>query len=630
MIPETKDVILDQIDPNPWQPRAQLNPARVAELADDIAQNGLLQRPLVRADGNGRYQIVFGHYRIAALRLLAEQARLVTYELIGTGRYLIPLDVRNLSDAEVALIALAENTEREDLTPIEQYRAWQHALDTIPGLEIQHLADSLGLGRSTVSNHLRLLRLPPVVLDRVESGELSAHAAREFLCLMSPGGHYHEDDMTAVIDTIAGRGGYSGAPDWRVKHVRECIRHQVVISNESGWRPLEDKQQDHWDGEGGGANREPTFDVGVFRQDHPNELHSIPRHGGDAARLWTCNVREWQRRQTQATRAQNQAQAATAPATTPSAATKAPKSADLTRTLARDALVQAVTRPAGVSQETRTTAQIARAVANLDPALKTALGSRANAQVIDPKVFHALLENAEHYQARKRAPSYFDRDECLNQCTNGACYGHFQASQPLALYCLNEAHYDQVLATSQQGTRQRLLDVIAGDDAEDRALVEAVRARLDPSLSLPLATVLVVDQPHHASPTLDDLPYGEQREFQEARSTTKRIAELTGVDLAEHTWGPREIQKAQALIDQLAAASDEVKLEVATLLLVYNTRHSINNGVPYLLGLLRGEAVTLQMVEQDPDDEEQDGNEDEEPQDDESEQGGVGEEDDFD
>jgi len=284
--------------PNPYQARATTAPEHIREIADSIAQVGLLQKPQLRPKPGveGQYEIAFGHIRIEAIRLLQQE-----------GRWPWPtveVEVRELTDAEMAIIALTENSQRKDLTPLEQYRAYEKALATIPELTITRLAEPLGIDRSTLSHNLRILKLPQVVLERVESGELAPSAAREFLCLMNED-HCHQEDMAWVVNSIAGRHGYQGAPDWRAEYVRKLIVDRVC-HNEEGWRPLAgpSEEEKRRGSNLGGGGREPSFDVEAFQKEHPQHIHQVPREEG-GQRPWTCLVKEWQRVQTRGTRELN-------------------------------------------------------------------------------------------------------------------------------------------------------------------------------------------------------------------------------------------------------------------------------------------------------------------------------------
>ncbi len=165
---------LDAITPNPHQPRQQFDATALSRLAESIASEGLMQPIVVRPRpgaaphaGAGRgvtaYELVAGERRWRAARL-AELDR-------------IPAIVRELDDRQLAEWALVENLQREDLNPIERAEAFHRLADGF-GLSHDEVAQRVGLDRSTVTNHLRLLRLDPEVGSLVARGVLSMGKAR--------------------------------------------------------------------------------------------------------------------------------------------------------------------------------------------------------------------------------------------------------------------------------------------------------------------------------------------------------------------------------------------------------------------------------------------------------------------
>jgi ParB family chromosome partitioning protein len=164
-----EQVAVDQIDPNPFQPRKEISAESLKELANSIRASGIVQPVLLRPV-NGRYQLVAGERRWRAAQL--------------AGLERIPAVVRDASDREALEFALTENLLREDLNPLEVAHACQTLLEKY-GLRHEEIADRLGLDRSTVTNTLRLLRLPPAVQDMIANGEISSGHARALLGLDS-------------------------------------------------------------------------------------------------------------------------------------------------------------------------------------------------------------------------------------------------------------------------------------------------------------------------------------------------------------------------------------------------------------------------------------------------------------
>lgn len=163
---------LNQIHPNKDQPRRAFDEAELDELADSIRQNGILQPLLVRKREKG-YEIVAGERRYQAAR--------------RAGLSEVPVIIRDISDEDVFKLALIENLQRSDLTPLEEARGYQQLIKD-KGLTQEELAQALSKSRSTITNTLRLLDLPAEVQEMVESGKLTAGHARAILSVASEEG----------------------------------------------------------------------------------------------------------------------------------------------------------------------------------------------------------------------------------------------------------------------------------------------------------------------------------------------------------------------------------------------------------------------------------------------------------
>jgi len=164
------EVAVDQIDPNPFQPRRTFSPDKLKELADSIRSSGLVQPVLLRR-ADGRFQLIAGERRWRAAR--------------EAGLAVIPAVVREIGDRDALELALTENLLREDLNPLEAAQGYA-ALQQKHGLSHEEIAEHLGLDRSTVTNTLRLLRLPPEAQQMLAEGAISAGHARALLGLDSP------------------------------------------------------------------------------------------------------------------------------------------------------------------------------------------------------------------------------------------------------------------------------------------------------------------------------------------------------------------------------------------------------------------------------------------------------------
>jgi len=163
---------LDLIDPSPFQPRRDFPEDSLAELADSIRASGVVQPILVRrnASAEGRYQLVVGERRWRAARL--------------AGLEVVPAIIRELTDEDALELALTENLLRKDLNPLEVAHAYQALVEKFH-LNHEQVAERLGINRSSVTNTLRLLRLPPVVQEMISRDEITYGHARALLSLNS-------------------------------------------------------------------------------------------------------------------------------------------------------------------------------------------------------------------------------------------------------------------------------------------------------------------------------------------------------------------------------------------------------------------------------------------------------------
>lgn len=164
-----EQVAIDQIDPNPFQPRRSFPADKLKELADSIRASGVVQPVLLRRS-NERYQLIAGERRWRAARL--------------AGLAAIPAVVRDMGDRDALELALTENLLRQDLNPLEAAHGYE-TLQQKHGLSHEEIAARLGLDRSTVTNTLRLLRLTPEVQEMITQGEISSGHARALLGLDS-------------------------------------------------------------------------------------------------------------------------------------------------------------------------------------------------------------------------------------------------------------------------------------------------------------------------------------------------------------------------------------------------------------------------------------------------------------
>lgn len=477
-----EQVSLALIEDNPWQPRREIDQDELQKLADSIYQLGLLQAPLGRRhpEVSGRIQLAFGHRRVAALRLLLQQ---------GRGEMYVEMDVAGISDEGMAVLALTENERRKQLSQIEVVRAHYKAIDET-NLTIQTLADQLDIDRSTLSNHLRVLDLPDFVLQHVESGKLRVSVAREFLVFQTAT-HQHTEDMQEVIRRIVNVETYGGGvPDWRRRHVRKMVS-EAVSYNEKDWRPLGPPTAHST----GGGNRVASFDRDDFVWEFRDSLHTIPADDGhvenyqrseryDKSRQWTCEVKEWSRRQSRATREANQeveARGGSAPAASSKSASR---DKHFEVVLAKDPVFKQVATSRAKKGPSRPVNDEERAQ----------LGTRAEMRDVSGNTgFWKILEKGELDGRQNKyawsregggiVPPWFpDLDEC-QRCTIGAAYAKSRDGYTLrdvTLCCFNREHYQEKLQAGEAAYREKTQAHQKGVDRQDSQAVKHLIKQLEP------------------------------------------------------------------------------------------------------------------------------------------------------
>jgi len=163
-----RELAVSAIDPNPYQPRREFDETQLTELADSIAASGLLQPIVVRSRPEGRYELIAGERRYRAIKQLGWQK--------------VPAVVKDVDDRALLTLALIENLQRDDLSAIDAAMGYQRLMQEF-SLPQQEVARLVGKDRSTVSNTLRLLRLPEDVQQLLQHKNLSEGHARALLAL---------------------------------------------------------------------------------------------------------------------------------------------------------------------------------------------------------------------------------------------------------------------------------------------------------------------------------------------------------------------------------------------------------------------------------------------------------------
>ena len=159
---------INDVFPNPEQPRKTFDEASLKELAESIAEHGLIMPIIVNGTENGKYMIIAGERRWRACAM--------------AGKKTVSAIVKNYNEKKIKEIALIENLQREDLNPIEAAYAMKQLMEDY-GMTQEGLAERLGKSRSTVANTLRLLQLAPAVIGLIAEGKLSAGHARALISL---------------------------------------------------------------------------------------------------------------------------------------------------------------------------------------------------------------------------------------------------------------------------------------------------------------------------------------------------------------------------------------------------------------------------------------------------------------
>lgn len=189
------EIPVEAIQANPFQPRGDFDPDRLAELAASIRENGLLQPVVVRPVGEA-FEIVVGERRFRAIQSL--------------GWTSVPALVRELDDEQMLVVALVENLQRHDLSALEEARGYRRLMEDFD-LTQEEVGRHVGRDRSTVANALRLLALPEAVLGLLAKGKLSAGHGRALLTLSTP----EEQTRVALVAVEEG---------WSVRETERRVR----------------------------------------------------------------------------------------------------------------------------------------------------------------------------------------------------------------------------------------------------------------------------------------------------------------------------------------------------------------------------------------------------------------------
>lgn len=207
-----QEMNIHELRPNPYQPRKVFKKEAIEELKDSILQHGILQPIVVRKSIRG-YEIVVGERRFRA----AKEAELNA----------VPVIVRDLSEKQMMELALLENLQREDLTPIEEALAYQMLMKQL-NVTQEQLASRLGKSRPHIANHLRLLNLPESIQDLISDGQLSMGHGRALLSLKN------KENITSFAHKALKEG-------WNVRQLEQHIAQvNENVSRETKIKPKKD------------------------------------------------------------------------------------------------------------------------------------------------------------------------------------------------------------------------------------------------------------------------------------------------------------------------------------------------------------------------------------------------------
>lgn len=209
-----RDLPVAQVKPNPFQPRTHFDEAALAELVASIEASGLLQ-PVVVRPRNGAFELIAGERRWRAVQQL--------------GWPTVPAVIKEADDQTLLTLALIENLQRNDLSPIDEAQGYQRLIEQfkLPQAEVGRM---VGRNRSTIANLLRLLKLPEPVRAMVHDGRLSEGHARALLALESPGA------ILALADAAVREG-------WSVREVESRVRGEdaPTAAARVGAKPAKEK-----------------------------------------------------------------------------------------------------------------------------------------------------------------------------------------------------------------------------------------------------------------------------------------------------------------------------------------------------------------------------------------------------
>ena len=197
------EVLLENIEANPYQPRTRFDEEALHELAESIKIQGIIQPVTVRQIGENRFQLISGERRLQASKI--------------AGLTSIPTYVRTANDQQMLEMALIENIQRENLNSIEIALSYQRLISDC-GLKQDELGERVGKNRTTVNNYIRLLKLPPVIQAALRDDQISMGHARAIINIINP-----EIQLKIFRRTVE--------DGWSVRKVEDEVRESQIVSD---------------------------------------------------------------------------------------------------------------------------------------------------------------------------------------------------------------------------------------------------------------------------------------------------------------------------------------------------------------------------------------------------------------
>ncbi len=202
----TLHIPVNSIRANPFQPRVDFDEIKLQELADSIKVHGLIQPITVRHVGESRYELISGERRLRACKMAGIQT--------------IPAYIREVNDEDVIAMALVENVQREQLNPIETALGYQRLIEECE-LTQEEVANRVGKNRTTVTNMLRLLNLPPMIQSALKRNSISIGHARALITVDNY--KIQEQLLDKIIEN-----------DWSVRQVEQAVKQYTLRGKKPG------------------------------------------------------------------------------------------------------------------------------------------------------------------------------------------------------------------------------------------------------------------------------------------------------------------------------------------------------------------------------------------------------------